>query len=38
MTRSIKMSDYESNYFNFDLATTSFPFITAVGAGTCVRM
>lgn len=33
LTRSIKISDYESDYYNFDLTLPDLPLITAVGSG-----
>ena len=33
LTRPIKLADYAGNYYDFDLATTSLPIISAVGSG-----
>ena len=33
LTRSLKLAGYDANYYDFDVTTTSLPFITAVGSG-----
>ena len=33
LTRSLKLADYEADYFDFDITQTSLPYITAVGSG-----